>query len=172
MNALWKLVNGTSSGARVRVMARITAPTSGAGSVGRAVAVTNSGNPVTSADVPAEANIAVPVLRQNRPRPTSTAEASAARVAGESAMSRAHVTAPATVATANPSPASPSHQAMPATASRRAASTVSRTAYSPHFSVPDSAPAVAAWRLKPRTPNAMITTPAPENVGSPTGVHT
>ena len=87
-------------------------------------------------------------------------------------MSRAHVTAPATVATANPSPASPSHQAMPATASRRAASTVSRTAYSPHFSVPDSAPAVAAWRLKPRTPNAMITTPAPENVGSPTGVHT
>ena len=46
MIALWKLVKGTSSGARVSVMARITAPTSGAGSVGRVVAVTNSGNPV------------------------------------------------------------------------------------------------------------------------------
>ena len=154
----------------MRVMARITAPTSAAGSVGRAVAVTNSGNPVTRAEVPAEASIADPVLRQNRPRPTSRAEARAARVAGESATSSAHVRAPTTVARANPSPASPSHQATPATARRSAASTVSRTAYRPHFSVPDRAPAVAAWRLNPRMPNAMIATPAPENVGNPTGV--
>ena len=45
MIALWKLVSGTSRGARVRVMARMTAPTSGAGSVSRTVAVTNTGKP-------------------------------------------------------------------------------------------------------------------------------
>src|SRR5699024_1236532 len=136
--------SGTSSGARVRVMARITAPTSGAGSAVRAVAVTNSGNPVTRAEVPAEASIALPVLPQKRRRPTSRAEASAARVPGDRATSSAQVSVPATVARAKPRPASPSHHATPATSTRSAASTVSRTAYVSHRSVPDRAPAVAA----------------------------
>src|SRR5699024_1780831 len=52
-----------------------------------------------------------------------------------------------------------------------AASTVSRTAYVSQRSVPDRAPAVAAWIEKPRMPTAMISTPAPENVGRPSCGH-
>ncbi len=149
-------VNGTRSGARVSVTARITTPPVAPKSLD--VALSSTGKPITSTALAPAAAIECDAPRRNVAVPPGVSSVAASRAVGETVNMISQAIAPATVAHRYPANPQPTRNVVVATIIRRPASVTISNPYPVQRSSPASMPISVACRQKPARPTASSAT--------------